>query len=104
MRQLALTLALVTTLSACVTGERLRDIRQGMSKDEVIATLGNPDESQMSGDYEALRYANRLTIGWWWWNRADYNVILRNGRVVQYGPGQIRRQDPTSNALILIVE
>jgi hypothetical protein len=101
MRRLIFALALVVTLSACVTGERMRSIREGMSKDEVIATLGNPDGFQRSGDDEALRYTNRLISGWSW-DRADYNVILRNGRVVEYGAGQVRQRDPNTHMLILV--
>ena len=101
MRRLAFALALVATLSACVTGERMRSVREGMSKDEVIATLGNPDGFQRSGDDEALRHTNRLISGWSW-DRADYNVILRNGRVVEYGAGQVRQRDPNTNMLILV--
>lgn len=101
MRRLAFALALVVPLSACVTGERMRSIREGMSKDEIIATLGNPDGFQRSGDYEALGYTNRLISGWSW-DRADYNVILRNGRVVEYGAGQVRQREPNTNILILV--
>ena len=92
MRRLAFALALVATLSACVTGERMRGIREGMSKDEVIATLGNPDGFQRSGDYEALRYTNRL-ISSWSWDRADYSFIFKNEKLVEYGPGEVRERD-----------
>ena len=98
-RQL-LALALLT-LAACATGERMQSVQEGMSKDQVIATLGNPDGFQRSGDYEALRYTNRLISGWSW-DRADYNVILRSGRVVEYGPGQVRQRDPNVSTLILV--
>ena len=47
--------------------------------------LGNPAGFRRSGDYEALRYTNRL-ISAWSRDRADYNVILHNSRVVEYGP------------------
>jgi hypothetical protein len=87
MLRLVSTLALSAALLACVTGERMADHPRGMSKDEVIAVLGNPDGFQRSGDYEALRYTNRLISGWSW-DRADYNVTLRNGRVVEYGPAR----------------
>jgi ABC-type phosphate transport system ATPase subunit len=101
MLRLALALALITTLSSCVTGERMQSVREGMSKDEVTAILGNPDGFQRSGDDEALRYTNRLISGWSW-DRADYNVILRNGRVVAYGAGQVRQRDPNTPMLILV--
>jgi hypothetical protein len=65
----------VILLSACVTGELMTRVREGMSKEEVISALGNPDGFQRSGEYEALRYTNRLISGWSW-DRADYSVIL----------------------------
>jgi hypothetical protein len=79
----------------------MQSVREGMSRGEVIGKLGNPDGFQRSGEYEALRYANRLISGWSW-DRADYNVILRNGRVVEYGPGQVRQRDPNISTLILV--
>ena len=96
-----LVIALLAVATGCVTGERMQSVREGMSKDEVIGTLGNPDGFQRNGDYEALRYSNRLISGWSW-DRADYNVILRNGRVVEYGPGQVRQRDPSTSTLILV--
>jgi len=99
--RLVCVLALSVVLVGCVTGERMQSVREGMSKDEVIGMLGNPDGFRRSGEYEALRYANRLISGWSW-DRADYNVILRNGRVVEYGPGQVRQRDPNISTLILV--
>jgi hypothetical protein len=96
-----LALILLITLTACVTGDRMQNVREGMSKDDVIATLGNPDGFLRKGDYEALRYTNRLISGWSW-DRADYNVILQDGRVIAYGPGQVRQRDPNVNTLILV--
>jgi hypothetical protein len=58
--------AVLAALIGCATGERMRSLREGMSKDEVIGVLGNPDGFQRSDDYEALRYANRLMSGWSW--------------------------------------
>ena len=101
MLRLVCVLALSVVLVGCVTGERMQSVREGMSKDEVIGMLGNPDGFRRSGEYEALRYANRLISGWSW-DRADYNVILRNGRVVEYGPGQVRQRDHNISTLILV--
>jgi len=101
MLRLICVLALSVALAGCVTGELMQSVREGMSKDEVIGFLGNPDGFQRSGEYEALRYTNRLISGWSW-DRADYNVILRNGRVLEYGPGQVRQRDPNISTLILV--
>ncbi len=85
--------------SGCVTGQKMGDVHEGMSKAEVVSILGNPDGFQRSGEYEALRYSDRLISGWSW-NRADYTVILQNDRVSAYGPGQVREERP--GVLILV--
>lgn len=74
-------------------------IREGMSKQQVVAELGNPDGFQRNGDYEAMIYTNRLISGWSW-DRTDYTIILQNGNVAQYGTGQVRQNTP--NTLILV--
>jgi hypothetical protein len=80
----------------------IQDIHKGVSKTQVIDFLGNPDGSQRSGPYEALRYTNRPINGSST-ERADYNVILMGGFVVEYGYGYVRQRDPTvSNQLILV--
>ena len=87
-------------LAGCVTGDRVRGgVREGMTKDQVIATLGQPDGFKRNGDAEALQYTNRLISGWSW-DRTDYTVILENGHVTQYGPGQVRQEGP--NLLIVM--
>lgn len=100
MRRFVLFFVISLLLSGCVTGERVRGgVQEGMSKQQVISELGNPDGFQRSGEYEALLYTNRLISGWSW-DRTDYTIILQNGRVVQYGTGQVRQNGP--NMLILV--
>jgi hypothetical protein len=80
----------------------IQDIHKGVSKPQVIDFLGKPDGSQRSGPYEALQYINRPVNGASS-ERADYNVILVEGYVVDYGYGYVRQRDPTvSNELILV--
>lgn len=64
MLRLICVLALSVALAGCVTGELMQSVREGTSKDEVIRVLGTPDGFQRSGEYEALRYTNRLISGW----------------------------------------
>jgi hypothetical protein len=101
MQKAVVAFALYAVLSGCATGDLFREIQPGMQRTEVIKKLGNPDGAQLSGEYEALRYANRLMSGWSW-DKADYTVILRNGSVVEYGPGQARQQSPNINTLVLV--
>lgn len=56
---------------SCTTGERITNLREGLTKAEVIEMLGRPDGFQRSGDYEQLQYTNRIISGWSW-DRADY--------------------------------
>ena len=98
--KLLVSLAIATMLSSCVTGDKVRQsIHEGMTKEEVISALGNPDGFKRAGDYESLSYTNRLISGWSW-DRADYTVILKSGLVVEYGPGQVRQEGP--NLLVLV--
>jgi hypothetical protein len=86
-------------LTACITGDAVRQVEPGMSRGQVIKILGHPDGFESAGDYEALNYANRLMSGWSW-DRTDYHVILHQGRVVSSGNGHVRQNGP--NILILV--
>ena len=87
-------------LSACATGQVVHnDINQGMTRQQVVEVLGRPDGVQTAGQYEAFEYANRLISGWSW-DRADYYVVLQNGVVTSYGPGQVRQERP--GVLVLV--
>lgn len=87
-------------LSGCATmGKKMTKVNEGMTKQEVINTLGNPDGFQRSDEYEALKYSNRLMSGWSW-DRADYYAILKNERLIEYGAGEIRQN--SANVLVLV--
>lgn len=98
MRAILALMWLVALLSGCVTDEKVRGgIIEGMSKAQVIGTLGKPDGFKRAGEFEALQYTNRLISGWSW-DRTDYTVILRNDRVVEYGPGEVRQAPQTARS------
>lgn len=84
-------LALSLLLSGCITGEQVRGgVHEGMTKEAVIELLGKPDGFKRDGDVETLQYVNRLISGWSW-DRTDYAIILTNGKVTEYGPGEVRQ-------------
>lgn len=90
MRKILLA-AMALLLTACVTGEKVRaSVTEGMTKAEVIELIGKPDGFKREGNSEAMQYTNRLISGWSW-DRTDYTVILVDGRVTEYGPGQVRQ-------------
>jgi hypothetical protein len=71
-----------------------------MTKDEVTDILGTPDEYESQGEYEAIKFTNRFVSGWFW-NRADYNVIFRDSRVIEHGPGTVHK-DFDANILFIV--
>jgi hypothetical protein len=87
------------TAFSCAHGSKMRKLYPGMTKQEVLKTLGKPDGYQKAGEYEAFKYANKLMSGWSW-DRADYYAILKEGVLVEYGAGNIRVKD--SNIIILV--
>lgn len=91
--RVAASVALCALLIGCATGDRVRDLRVGMSKHEVIERLGRPDGVKRDGDHEALTYVNRRVSMAWADGRADYTMIFENGRLVEYGPGNVRPND-----------
>ena len=86
------------TLSSCVTGDKISSIQPGMTRQEVISKLGRPDGEKVGENEEVLSYNNRFASGWSN-DRADYNVILRDGKVVEYGQGEVRVKD---NRMVII--
>jgi hypothetical protein len=87
--------------------DKIQNVHNGVSKSQVIAFLGKPDGFVRLGEYEALRYSNSpvnagSSVG------SDYNVILLEGLVVEYGYGYVRENDvrqsnPTYNNKLILV-
>ncbi len=101
MKKLFVLILLLVLLIGCATGELMSRLRPGMSKDEVTNILGNPDGFQARSEYESIKYSHRLVTGWAW-DRADYFVILKDNKVVEYGTGEVRVKDVNSNVLFLV--
>ena len=93
MKAILLTLSVVSLFSACTTGEKMSSLEPGMTRQQVVGILGRPDAVRSSGPYEQLEYTHRIVTGWSW-DRSDFNVILKDGRVVEFGHGEIRDRSP----------
>ncbi len=105
----SITLALITSLllTSCATVGKMNNLREGMTKSEVVSTVGSPNGFHRNGEYEALLYTNLLISGWSVfsgvsWNRTDYSVILKNDSVIEYGPGKILQRDQKNSPYTLI--
>jgi len=86
-------------LTGCVTGQKISQVEPGMNRQQVVSALGKPDGFQSHGNYEALKYSNRLMSGWSW-DKSDYYVILKDGLVTATGNGEVRQSGP--NMLIIV--
>lgn len=80
---------LIVLIAGCTTGEKIHNVQVGMTKAQVIAMLGQPDGDAVNGNKEQIQYSNRLASGWGW-DKGDYYVTFEDGKVVQYGSGEIR--------------
>jgi len=80
MRKCLTACLLAALLAGCASWTPFHKINLGMSKDEVINTLGKPSEASGAGTEEYLWYVpvNKF------WKR--YYVRLEKGRVESYGP------------------
>ena len=85
--------SVIALFSACTTGEKMSSLEPGMTRQQVVGMLGRPDAVRSSGPYEQLEYTHRLITGWSW-DRSDFNVILKDGRVVEFGHGEVRNRSP----------
>jgi len=102
IRLLILTIFMTFSISCAITtGEKISRIRPDMSKNEVIKILGNPDGFKTNEDYQALIYSHRLVSGWAY-DRADYSIILKDDKVIEYGMGEVRVKNPNSSVLLLV--
>jgi hypothetical protein len=77
----------------CEWGDKICKLRKGMSEDRATSIMGKPDRVQKRGEYVVFRYEDR-PIGGYSSERVDYYVIVKNGLVVDFGIGEIRRELP----------
>jgi hypothetical protein len=101
MKRKLLYLVIVILISACATGERIVRLEPGMTKNQVLDVMGKPDGFKAQDGYEVLRYTNRLISGWSW-DRADYNIVLKDGKLVEFGAGEVRTKQVGTSTILFI--
>jgi len=94
-------IAIVVLISACATGERIVRLDPGMTKGQVVEVMGRPDGFKAQDGYEVLRYTNRLISGWSW-DRADYNIVMKDGKLIEYGAGEVRTKQVGTNTILFL--
>jgi hypothetical protein len=84
----------------CFHGELITRVQPGMSIEEVKSVMGPQEGYKKIGEYEIYSYYNKLISGWAW-SRADYHYIVKDGKVVEYGAGEIRQNQNTGVVFIV---
>lgn len=103
MKKFAVLIVLINTLLfGCSTGQKMSNLRESMSKQEVVELLGDPDGFKRSGEYEWWQYSHRLVRFGGNGEHADYNLILKNGKLVEWGTGEVR-QNPSLGGFMFLV-
>ncbi|MBL78781.1 MAG: hypothetical protein CMH70_01850 [Nitrosomonadaceae bacterium] len=107
MKSIILSLFFILILTSCTTVNSMRNIREGLTKEEVIIAAGNPNGFHRNGEYEALQYTDLMINRWsifsgLSWSRTDYSIILKNNHVIEYGPGKIIKRERNESPYMLI--
>lgn len=83
---LPLCVFILALFSACTSIDTTK-LHLGMTKEEVIAVMGNPDSVGADGNFEYLNYRISSSTGYYSTLTQPYTVRLANGHVVAYGVG-----------------
>jgi hypothetical protein len=100
MRNILSFLIATIIITSCATSGRINRINVGMTKNQVISTMGNPKSTSANGNAEFLNYKLAETDDdAFYGNYTDYYVKLVNGTVESYGRlGDFNStKDPTIN-------
>jgi len=97
--QIVFLLAFIS-LVGCTHGEKISRVHPGMPVEGLHSIMGHQEGYKKIGDYEVYSYYNKLISGWAW-DRADYHYIVKDGKVVEYGAGEIRQNQNTGAVFIV---
>ena len=103
MRSIVFQIVFISVLLSfvgCFHGEKISRVRPGTSIEELHSIMGHQEGYKKIGDYEIYSYYNKLISGWAW-DRADYHYIVKDGKVVEYGAGEIRQNQHTGVVFIM---
>jgi hypothetical protein len=96
MKRLIAVAAIAVALAGCQgMAAKVSRLEVGTSRDDVLERLGPPDSDRSIVGYEVMSWLDRRP-GRFSFSHKDYTVVLKDGKVTQFGPGLIRRDGKTS--------
>lgn len=90
----------ILSFTGCFHGELITSVQPGMSVAELKNIMGPQEGYRKIGEYEVYSYYNKLISGWAW-TRADYHYIVKDGKIIEYGAGEIRQNQ--NNGVVFIM-
>jgi hypothetical protein len=96
MKRLIAVAVLAAGLAGCQgMATKVSKLEVGTPREEVLDRLGAPDSDRSIIGYEVLSWLDRRP-GRFSFSHKDYTVVLKDNKVVQFGPGLIRRDSKTT--------
>ena len=80
---------------------KMQNLNLGMSVSSVKQILGSPDGMKSEDSYSTLSYNHRLISGWAW-DRADFHIVFKGGRLTEYGMGEVRVKEVSGVQVLYI--
>jgi outer membrane protein assembly factor BamE (lipoprotein component of BamABCDE complex) len=100
MKRIVVAALVLAALSACrTTGERITHLGPGSDRADVLLELGRPDAMRIVDDYQVYTYLGRHQKRRSLFH-TDYTVILKDGKVVEFGPGRAQREGLHSLSIV----
>lgn len=100
MKHFLAAVALAVLLSGCsTTGEKIAHLGPGSDRADVLLELGRPDAMRVTDDFQVYTYLGRHRKRRSFFH-TDYTVILKDGKVVQFGPGLAQREGLHSMVIV----
>jgi len=96
----AILAGLCLAMVGCATGEKIRRLDTGMDRQAVERQMGRPDRFSEDDGYQTLTHENR-SMSDWSRDGVDNQVLLKDGRAVQYGPW-VARQNQANTGLVIV--
>lgn len=90
-------------LACATTGEQTKRLSPGMDKEDVVREMGRPDGFETIDSAQCYLYYNKLISGWSW-DRADYRLCFRDGKLSDYKAINIREKQPATTNTVIIHE
>lgn len=96
MNQAIVVAVLTVGMAGCAgMASKVARLDVGMPRDEVLDRLGPADSDRTMIGFEVMSWLDRRP-GRFSFSHKDYTVVLKDGKVAQFGPGLVRRDSKTS--------